>query len=67
MIAGTAELVKTENGARGFFVTYPQSEVSIVDNFNTLCADCTNPDGAAEPLVKKSGVVGVQAVFQLSV
>lgn len=63
--AGIAKLVKTENGARGFFVTYLTSEVSIADNPSTLVVQAlrSNPDGVAELLVKNLAMSAAQAVF----
>lgn len=63
--AGITELVKTENGARGFFVTYLTSEVSIADNPPTLLVQAlrSNPDGVAELLVKNLVMSAAQAVF----
>jgi hypothetical protein len=60
-----AELVKTENGARGFFVTYLTSETSVVDNPSTdvLQALQTSPEVVAELLVKNLAMSAAQAVF----
>jgi hypothetical protein len=63
--AHVAELVKTENGARGFFVTYLTSEVSIADNPSTLVVQAlrSNPHIVAELLVKNLAMSAAQAVF----
>ena len=49
-----AQLVKTENGARGFFVTYLTSEGTFADNASpeVIQALQTSPDIVAELLVK---------------
>ena len=63
--AGIAELVLTDNGARGFFVTYLTSEMSIADNPPTFVVQAlrSNPDGVAELLVKNLAMSAAQAVF----
>ena len=60
-----AELVKSENGARGFFVTYLTSEVSIADNPSTLVVQAlqSNPEVVAELLVKNLAMSAAQAMF----
>lgn len=60
-----AELVKTENGARGFFVTYLTPEVSIADNPSTFVVQAlrTNPQNVAELLVKNLAMSAAQAVL----
>ena len=60
-----AELVKTENGARGFFVTYLTSEVSIADNPSTLVVQAlqSSPEVVAELLVKNLAMSAAQAVL----
>lgn len=60
-----AELVKTENGARGFFVTYLTSETSVVDNPSTHVVQAlqTSPEVVAELLVKNLAMSAAQAVF----
>jgi len=65
-IAATiTELVKTENGARGFFVTYLTSDSSIADNPSTPVVQAlqSNPDVVAELLVKNVAMSAAQAVF----
>jgi hypothetical protein len=49
-----AQLVKTENGARGFFVTYLTSEGTIADNPSPELIEAlqSSPDTVAELLVK---------------
>lgn len=49
-----AQLVKSENGARGFFVTYLTSEGTLADNPSPelICALQSSPDTVAELLVK---------------
>lgn len=65
MAPAIAELVKTENGARGFFVTYLTSDSSIADNPSTLVVQAlqSNPDGVAELLVKNLAMSAAQAVL----
>lgn len=60
-----AELVKTENGARGFFVTYLTAEVPIVDNPSTSVVEAlrSSPEGVAELLVKNLAMSAAQALF----
>jgi hypothetical protein len=60
-----AELVKTENGARGFFVTSLTSETSVVDNPSTHVVQAlqTSPEVVAELLVKNLAMSAAQAVF----
>lgn len=60
-----AELVKTENGARGFFVTYLPSEVSIADNPPPAVVQAlgTSPDVVADLLAKNLAMSTAQAVF----
>ncbi len=65
-IAATiTQLVKTENGARGFFVTYLTSDSSIADNPSTPVVQAlqSNPDVVAELLVKNVAMSAAQAVF----
>jgi hypothetical protein len=59
-----AQLVKTENGARGFFVTYLTSEGTLADNHSpeVLQALQTSPDIVAELLVKNLAMSAAQAV-----
>lgn len=65
MAATIAQLVKTENGARGFFVTYLTSDLSIADNPSTTVVQAlqSNPDVVAELLVKNVAMSAAQAVF----
>lgn len=60
-----AELVLTENGARGFFVTYLTSEVPIADNPPTSVVQAlqSSPEGVAELLVKNLAMSAAQVVF----
>jgi hypothetical protein len=59
-----SELVKTENGARGFFVTYLTSESSLADNPPTAVVQAlrTSPE-VVELLVKNLAMSAAQAVF----
>ncbi|MBD2539460.1 hypothetical protein [Coleofasciculus sp. FACHB-SPT36] len=59
-----AELVKTENGTRGFFVTYLTSEGTIADNPSAavIRALQANPDTVSELLVKNVAMSAVMAV-----
>lgn len=59
-----AELVQTEAGARGFFVTSLTSKRSIVDNPSTLVVEAlrSRPEVVAELLVKNLAMSAVQAV-----
>lgn len=59
-----SELVKTENGARGFFVTYLTSESSLADNPPAAVVQAlrTSPE-VAELLVKNLAMSAAQAVF----
>lgn len=59
------DLVKTENGARGFFVTYLTSEVSIADNPSKPIVQAlrSHPEVVAELLVKNLAMSSAQAVF----
>ena len=52
--AAIAELVKTENGARGFFVTYLTSELTLADNPSPEVVQAlqSSPEIVAELLVK---------------
>jgi len=65
MAAAIALLVKTENGARGFFVTYLTSDASIADNPSTsvIHALQSSPEVVAELLVKNLAMSASQAVF----
>ena len=60
-----AHLVKTENGARGFFVTYLTSDVSIADNPPTSVVQAlqSSPDVVAELLVKNLAMSATQAMY----
>jgi hypothetical protein len=60
-----SELVKTENGARGFFVTYLTSETSIADNPSSEVVQAlrTSPAVVSELLVKNLAMSAAQAVF----
>ncbi len=59
-----SELVKTENGARGFFVTYLTSESSLADNPPAAVVQAlrTSPE-VAELLVKNLAMSAAQAVY----
>ncbi len=58
-------LVKTETGARGFFVTYLTSEGAFADNPSTSVVQAlrSRPEVVAELLVKNLGMSAVQAVL----
>jgi hypothetical protein len=59
-----AQLVKSENGARGFFVTYLTSEGTLADNPSpeVIQALQSSPDIVAELLVKNLAMSAAQAV-----
>jgi hypothetical protein len=59
-----AQLVKTENGARGFFVTYLTSEGTLADNPSpeVIQALQSSPDTVAELLVKNLAMSSAMAV-----
>lgn len=59
-----AQLVKTENGARGFFVTYLTSEGTLADNPSpeVIQALQSSPDTVAELLVKNLAMSSAIAV-----
>ena len=59
-----AQLVKTANGARGFFVTYLTSEGKLADNpsADVIQALESSPDIVAELLVKNLAMSAAQAL-----
>ncbi|HBB32236.1 MAG TPA: hypothetical protein DDZ80_23650 [Cyanobacteria bacterium UBA8803] len=59
-----SQLVKTENGARGFFVTYLSSEATLADHPSpeTIQALQSSPDIVAELLVKNLAMSAAMAV-----
>lgn len=59
-----AQLVKSENGARGFFVTYLTSEGTLADNpsAEVIQALQSSPDIVSELLVKNLAMSAAQAV-----
>ena len=59
-----AQLVKTENGARGFFVTYLTSEGSVADQASPelIQALQASPDIVAELLVKNLAMSSAMAI-----
>lgn len=59
-----AQLVKSENGARGFFVTYLSSEGTLADNPSpeVIQALQASPDTVAELLVKNLAMSAAMAV-----
>jgi hypothetical protein len=59
-----AQLVKSENGARGFFVTYLTSEGALADNPSpeVIQALQASPDIVAELLVKNLAMSAAQAI-----
>ena len=59
-----AQLVKSENGARGFFVTYLTSEGTLADNpsAEVIQALHSSPDIVAELLVKNLAMSAAQAL-----
>jgi len=63
--AAIAQLVKTENGARGFFVTYLTSEAPSADHppASIVQALQSSPDIVAELLAKNLAMSTAQAVF----
>jgi hypothetical protein len=58
-------LVQTENGARGFFVTYLTSASSLADSPSTVVVEAlrSSPDIVAELLVKNLAMSTAQAIF----
>jgi hypothetical protein len=62
--AAIAELVKSENGARGFFVTYLTSEGTLADNPSpeVVRALQASPEIVAELLVKNLAMSAAMAV-----
>jgi hypothetical protein len=60
-----SDLVKTESGARGFFVTYLTSESSLADNPSTAIVQAlrSHPEVVAELLVKNLAMSAAQVVF----
>ncbi len=61
---GIAQLVKTQNGARGFFVTYLTSEGTLADNPSpeVIQALQSSPDTVAELLVKNLAMSTAMAI-----
>ncbi len=59
-----AQLVKTENGARGFFVTYLSSEGTLADNPSPELIQAleASPDTVAELLVKNLAMSSAMGV-----
>ncbi|NEP57460.1 MAG: hypothetical protein F6K31_10610 [Symploca sp. SIO2G7] len=59
-----AQLVKTENGARGFFVTYLSSEGTLADNPSpeVIQALQSSPDTVAELLVQNLAMSAAMAL-----
>ncbi len=59
-----AQLVKSENGARGFFVTYLSSEETLADNPSSDLIEALqkSPDTVAELLVKNLAMSAAMAV-----
>lgn len=62
--AAISELVKTENGARGFFVNYLTSESTIADNPSQEVVQAlqSNPDTVSELLVKNLAMSAGMAI-----
>ena len=62
--AAIASLVKSENGARGFFVTYLTDERSFADRPSAavVCALRSSPDTVSELLVKNLAMSAAMAV-----
>jgi len=60
-----AELVKTENGARGFFVTFLTSDASLADNPSDAVVQAlrSSPEVVAKLLVKNLAMSTAQALF----
>lgn len=60
-----SDLVKTENGARGFFVTYLTSESALADNPPNSVVEAlrSHPEYVAELLVKNIAMSSAQAVY----
>lgn len=60
-----SELVKTENGARGFFVTYLTADHSLADHPNDaiIAALRSHPESVAELLVKNVAMSAAQGVY----
>lgn len=59
------DLVKTESGARGFFVTYLTSELPLADAPSTAVVQAlqSNPEVVADLLAKNLAMSAAQAVF----
>lgn len=64
-IAIISDLVKTQSGARGFFVTYLTSESSLADNPSTAIVQAlrSHPEVVADLLVKNLAMSTAQVVF----
>ena len=62
--AAISELVKTKNGARGFFVNYLTSESTIADNPSQEVVQAlqSNPDTVSELLVKNLAMSAGMAI-----
>ncbi|MEP0787537.1 hypothetical protein NDI42_00430 [Funiculus sociatus GB2-C1] len=62
--AAISELVKTKNGARGFFVNYLTSESTIADNPSQEVVQAlqSNPDTVSELLVKNLAMSATMAI-----
>lgn len=60
-----AELVKTENGARGFFVTFLTSDASLADNPSDAVIQAlrSSPEVVAKLLVKNLAMSTAQVLF----
>lgn len=60
-----ADLVKTENGARGFFVTYLTSDTSLADHPSDEVVQAlqTSPEVVAELSVKNLAMSAAQALY----
>ena len=65
VISVISALVKTENGARGFFVTYLTSASSLADSPSTAVIEAlrSSPEIVAELLVKNLAMSTAQAIF----
>jgi len=63
--AVVSDLVRTQNGARGFFVTYLTSDSPIVDRLTNSVVEAlrSHPETVAELLVKNVAMSAAQALY----
>ncbi|MUL38567.1 hypothetical protein [Gloeocapsopsis dulcis] len=60
-----SDLVRTQNGARGFFVTYLTSDLPVVDRLTNSVVEAlrSHPETVAELLVKNIAMSAAQAIY----